>query len=318
VKRCWPLLLAFTTAICAFLLPQSSAVAESSSSRELTGNQLLQIGEIHERQRHFHEALNYYQLALATFRERRQTRGIAAALVKIAQLHEGHGDFAEASRGLKEAISLYSRPADSLARARALVAMGRVSARLGHIDEAGASFRQALSRFATAKEQRDWTEAAIQLGLLLVGNESPEEGLALLQRARDDSRDRHDLDQELNALTAEGTALWLLERRSESRRCYDEALALAAKERNMPVEARLRLRLGYLLADEGHGAEALEVGKRALLLAQTLRDAEAEAATLTLLADLYRRLGRAAEMADAGDRALEIYRTRTLTVHGGR
>jgi tetratricopeptide (TPR) repeat protein len=300
------------------LFHQSPAIAEVSPSQTLTGRQLLQIGEVHDKQRHFQEALNYYQLALSAFQERRQIRGVADASVKIAGVHEGRGSLEAAYRTLKNAVPLYTRSADSLARARALQLFGRLSARLGYLEEARASYREALSRFATAKERREWTEAAVRLGLLLVGSDSPQEGLALLQKARDEAQSRQDQEQALSTLTALGTALWLMDRQSDAHRYYDEAVVLSGKERNVPVEALLRLRLAYLLNEEGRTAEAVQLGKRALILSQTLRDVESEAAAFTLLAELYRELNQPAEMADSQDHALALYRTRTLSVHGGR
>ena len=57
--------------------------------------------------------------------------------------------------------------------------------------------------------------------------------------------------------------------------------------------------------------------KRALFLSQTLRDAVPEAAALSLLANLYRKMGRSAEANESEQRALSIYRSRQILTHGG-
>ncbi|HZH49986.1 MAG TPA: tetratricopeptide repeat protein, partial [Nitrospira sp.] len=46
-----------------------------SSVRKLTGDELLRIGEIHDVQNHFPEALTYYEQALESFRATKQWRG---------------------------------------------------------------------------------------------------------------------------------------------------------------------------------------------------------------------------------------------------
>jgi hypothetical protein len=51
----------------------------------------------------------------------------------------------------------------------------------------------------------------------------------------------------------------------------------------MTSEALLRLRLAQLDGEDERLTEGIELGKRALFLSQTLRDAGTEAATLPLL-----------------------------------
>jgi tetratricopeptide (TPR) repeat protein len=99
---------------------------------------------------------------------------------------------------------------------------------------------------------------------------------------------------------------------------YDEGLHLAEVERNMTTEALLRLRLAQLDDENGQVTEGIELGKRARALSQALRDDGTEAATLSLLADLYQKMGRSAEAEEAEQRALSIYRSRQILVHGGR
>ena len=117
----------------------------------------------------------------------------------------------------------------------------------------------------------------------------------MLQQAWQDARTRQDRGQQLAAVVALGNAHWLLDRTNTARLFYDEGLHLAEVERNMTIEAMLRLRLAQLDGEEERLDEGIELGKRALFLSQTLRDAVTEAATLSLLADLYRKTGRSVE-----------------------
>ena len=298
--------------------PHSVFVQRVSSSRTLTGDELLRIGEIHDHQQHFPETLTYYQLALSAFREKKQSRGIATALVKIAQVYERQGKLQDAHIALQEAVPIFARSSDRIAHAGALLVMGRVSVRLGHLEDAGASFSQALSLFARAKERHGWNEAMVQLGLLQVGDGLSEQGLSLLQQAWQDARTRQDRGQQLSAVVAQGTAHRLLDRPNDARRYYEDGLKLAELEQNMTLEASLRLRLAQISGEDGRLAEGIELGKRALVLSQTGRDAVTEAATWTLLGDLYGKMGRSAEAEESEQRALSIYRQRQIVVHGGR
>ncbi len=302
----------------AWSLPHSVPVQQVSSAKTLTGEELLRIGEIHDHQHHFPETLTYYQLALSTFREHQQARGVATSLVKIAQVYERQGKIQDAYAALQEALPLFARSSDRTAHARALSVMGRVSARLGLLEEARSSFSRAITLFDRANDRQGWNDTLVQLGLLDVGDGVTEPGLSLLQQARDDARTRQDRGKQLAAVVALGNAHWLLDRAQAARLYYDEGLHLAEVEGNMRAEAMLRLRLAQLDGEDERLIEGVELGKRTLFLSQTLRDAATEAATLSLLADLYRKMGRNAEADESEQRALSIYRSRQILVHGGR
>lgn len=302
----------------AWAVPHSIAARPVSSTGTLSGNELLRIGEIHDHQHHFPETLTYYQLALTRFREKNQPRGIATALVKIARVHERQGKLQEAYTSLQEAVPILARTSDRVAHADALSVFGRVAARLGNREEAGSALYQAITLFERANERRGWNEALVQLGLLEVDEGRTDEGLSLLQQAKREAGVRRDAEQQLAAITALGDVHWLLDRPTDARAYYDEGLRLAEAEHRMPFEAKLRLRLAQMDHADGQLNQRIALGKRALLLSQTLRDPVTEAAAWALLADLYRQTDRSAEAEEAEQRALAIYRHREILVHGAR
>lgn len=313
----WPLLgLLLSAGLSGWEPIQSPPVHLASSAGQLTGDELLRIGEIHDHQHHFRETLTYYQLALTQFRKAKQPRGVAASLVRIALVHERQGKTQEAYVQLQEAVSIYARSVDRLAHARALLAMGRIAGALGHIDVARDSLRQATTLFDRAKDRQGRNAAGIQLGLLEVADGSVEPGMALLEHAVGDARARQDATQQLAATVALGNAQWLLDRESEARASYEAGLRLAQAERNMAIEASLRLRLAYLDGAGGRVREAIESSHQAIFLSQTLRDPLTEAKALSLLIDLYRQTEQPAEADAAEQRALSIYRHRQIFVHG--
>ena len=296
--------------------PPSAATAPSTAT--LSGQELLRIGEIHDHQQHFLETLTYYHLALSRFREKKQPRGAATALVKIARVYERQGKVHEAYSSLEEALPILARSPDRTAHAVALLAMGRVAGRLGQQNEARDSLSQAIVLFTRANDARGKNEALVQLGLLQVGDGSAEAGMASLQQAYGDAKTRHDVEQQLTALLSLGDAQGLLDRTTEARANYADGLQLAEEEHHVPLEAKLRFRLAQLDSAEGQLNEGIILGKRALLLSQTLRDNVTEAAVWSLLADLYRKTERESEAEEADKRALAIYRAREIFVHGAR
>lgn len=311
------LLVPLSIPVSAWHLADDSPVQRTSTATTLTGDELLRIGALHDAQNHLPESLTYYQLALSVFRERRQASGVAAAQLNIGQVYERQGKFREAFEALQEAVPVLSRSTDKSAEARALLAMGRVSARLGRIDRARASLEKAVFLFNRVKDRRGWNEAAIRLGFLHLGDGLTEVGLSLLQQARQDARAHQDRGRELAAMVAYGDANWFLDRAAEARQLYSDSLRLAEAERDLATEAALRLRLAHLEGDAGFLQEGIASGKRLLWLSQMLRNPAIEAAAWSLLAELYERTQQTAEAEESEQRALMMYRTRKILVHGG-
>lgn len=295
-----------------------SSAKSSSSIGTLSGHELLRIGQIHDHQQHFLETLTYYELALSKFRERKQPRGVATALVKIARVRERQGKPEEAYRSLQEALPILARSPDRAAHAGALLDMGRVASRLSRGDEARDSLGQAVGLFAKAKDFRGRNEALVLLGLMRVGDGPAEAGLATLQEAYENATARRDVEQRLTALLALGDAHCLLEETTKAREKYEDGLHLAEGEHQVPFEATFRLRLAQIDHAEGRLNEGMALSKRALLLSQTLRDRVVEASAWSLLAEFYRQMEREPEAEEADSRALAIYRAREIFVHGAR
>ena len=299
----------------AWAVPQGE-VTPIASPNQLSGHELLRIGEVHDKQEHWPETLTYYQLALAKFREKKQPQGVATTLMKIARVHERQGKLHDAYTSLQEAEQLFAQAADRSAHAEALLAMGRVAAQLGRRDESRDALTKAAALFTRVRNARGWNETMVQLGLLQVVDGSADAGLSSLQQAADEARTRRHVDQQFTATVALGDAYWLLGRLEEARAHYQDALALAQAEHHLAFEGMLHLRLARL--DQGKETlnDRVALGKRAIQIAQAIHDTAGEAEAWSLLADLYQQLGQQPEADAAETRALALYRSRELFVHG--
>ena len=88
--------LAFPVIVSTSVTAATSAV-QAISARTLSGQELVSIGQIHDVQNHFPEALTYYEQAVDAFRAHKQRKGEATALTKIASILERQGRRKEAA-----------------------------------------------------------------------------------------------------------------------------------------------------------------------------------------------------------------------------
>jgi tetratricopeptide (TPR) repeat protein len=269
-----------------------------ASTHVLDGNELVKIGEIHDVQNHFLEALTYYQQALTAFHESKQRRGEAIVLEKIGQVYARQGNMPEAHKALTQAVASSARLPDRVLHARSLLALGRVSFSMGNLKEADDSYQQAGAVFDRTADLHGRNEVVLQLGLLRVAAGRLEEGLALLTRSLEDARKRHDRLQVIAAATGVGDVRMRDEQIEAARILYQEGLELAQSEQNLGAEADLRVRLARVAHLTGRQADALVLAHRALTLYQTLRDRPREIDVHVLLAEVYQADGHDAQADD--------------------
>lgn len=292
--------------------------AQSVSTRTLSGDELVRIGEIHDVQNHFPEALTYYEQALASYRAHKQRKGEAIVQTKIGSVFERQGRRQEAAVQLRQAVGLFSKTSDSPVYADALFVSGRVSLWLGDRDEAASLFERAKERYGRAHNVQALGLVTLQSGLLKVSDGPSDEGLREIERTFEAARRRGDEEQTLMSLVALGDGNWILDRLQAAGAHYEQALALLERRPQATTEARLRFRLAAVNAAMGREEEAVHFAKRAVTLYQSLRDVAGEAATWSLLASFHDALGQGDDAEQALRRALEIYHQQQLNVHAIR
>jgi len=286
-----------------------------SSARTLKGDELLRIGEIHDVQNHFAEALTYYERARESFRATKQRQGEATALTKIGSIFERQGWREHAAEQLRDALALFSKAPASPAHGDALLTLGKVSAWLGSREEAGRLFERAMDRYSRSRNVQGVVLARIQLGLLRISDGLTEEGLLFLEQALKEARNRQDNDQALAALLALGDARWIMDEPDAAKQYYEGALALVEQRPQAGMEAVVRYRMSVIYGAIGQQEKGIGLAKRAVTLYQSSRDSSGEAASWALLASLYEALGQHQEADEAGQRALAIFRQRHVVVH---
>lgn len=289
-----------------------------SSARTLKGDELLRIGEIHDAQNHFSEALTYYGQARESFRATKQRQGEATALTRIGSIFERQGRREAAAAQLRDALALFAKVPAGSAHGDALLTLGKVSAWVGSREEAGRLFERAVDRYSRSRNVQGVVLARIQLGLLRISDGLTQEGLQLLEEALEDSHNRQDNDQTLAALLALGDARWIMDEPDAAKPYYERALALVEQRPQAGMEAVLRYRASAIYDTIGQQEKGIGSAKRAVTLYQSLRDPSGEAASWALLASLYEALGQHQEADEARQRALAIFRQRQVVVHAAR
>jgi tetratricopeptide (TPR) repeat protein len=284
----------------------------------LSGDELVRIGEIHDVQNHFPEALTYYVQALESFRAHKQRKGEAIVLTKIASIYERQGRRQEAAAEVRHALMLFSKMPASSVHADALFLSGRLSLWAGSREEGAALFQQAQEQYRRSKNVQALGSVRLQAGLLKVSDGSPDAGRREIQEVLDDARARGDHEQTLAALVALGDAGWIGDNAATARLYYEQALVLVDQSPQASIEAGLRSRLAALSGVTGQEEQGIGHARRAVTLYQALRDPAGEAASWSLLAALQREVGRQQEAEEALQRALLLYRQRQLVVHAVR
>jgi len=312
------LLVSLCLSISTWTLDQSWSVQTVSSPRKLNGDELLRIGEIHDVQNHFPEALTYYEQAVETFRAAKQRQGQATALTRIGSIFERQGRREAAAVRLRDALSLFSKVPDSPAHPDALLTLGRVSAWLGSREEASHLFEQAMDRYSRSHNVQGLSAARIQLGLMRISDGQNQEGLRFLQQAYEDAQSHRDPGQMLIASLALGDGRWIMDDLEAAGTQYEQSIAMVEQRPQASMEAGLRFRLSAIYGVTAQQEKGVEFSRRAVTLYQSLRDPSGEAASWSQLASHQQALGQTQQAEESGQRALSIYKQRQLVVHAIR
>lgn len=286
----------------------ASTAIRPASSRALDGDELLRIGDLHEVQHHWQEALPYYQRALAAFREKRIRRGEAEALLKIGHVLERQNRLDEAFASVDESLRVLSRSRDWKMQARTLLQRGQIAEALERWTEALTSYEQAGQAFQRAHDAEGRIKALVKRGALQVRHDQVGEGLNLLQGAYQEARDQSVLAEQMASLVWIGEAHLHLEDPDAARIAWEAGLALALSLQEMKQEAVFSLRLARLHESTAAHGIARTLAQRALVLSQSIRDRPGQGEALALLGTIDLGEGDVEKALAHHQSALELYR----------
>jgi tetratricopeptide (TPR) repeat protein len=282
-------------------------VSPGSGARSLDGPELVKIGDLHEVQNHFQEALPYYERAVLAYRQQRNRSGEATALARIGRVLRRQERYDEALKILQSTEGLWVLPAQRLERARALLDLGDVSAKLGRLEDGQRAYSDSRELFDQAKDSEGALDSMVRLAVVLSAAGKITEAVTLLDQAVREAQTRHDAVRHLSALAALGDVKAKGDVTAATA-TYEEALGLALNQRDREREASIRSKLAHTFQTSGQQDLAIDMASKALALYQSLRDRSREAETLLLLGTLARSSGDLSTAIEYHERALSLYR----------
>ena len=162
-------------------------------------------------------AVAYTESVMSAFDERRDRTPLALLHERLGRYRRAAGDSAGSLSALQRAVSLVPREA-SVERATVLAALAQAMMLDGTFSEAERHARQAIevARACAPDGQAQAAHATTTLGVSLGWGETPEEGVALLGRARELAEAAGDHDELFRVFANLTTVLDLLGRRGEA------------------------------------------------------------------------------------------------------
>ena len=212
----------------------------------------------------------------------------------------------------EEAADLARRANRSDLESDALMQGGRSLAYLNEHDAARVLLNRSLT---TAQELGDHKRAGEVLRLLAVvaiNRGRNEEGLTLLDAARDEHRQINDREGEAMVTGQRGALLMQVGRLEEARVASEEALAVFEETGHRYREGVMLTNLARIAMEQGRLDDALDGGRRALHLTEEIDDAEGVVASLQSLGDGGRLAGEHQLAREYLERGLEESRQHAL------
>ena len=230
-----------------------------------------------------------------------------AGLIVQSAIEVAVGHASKSIANLDEARTLAAGLANPHLKYWAALAHGIASRTRGQPEEALASLQEALSLAEAVDNPFRRSSALYQLSVLHRDLKNAPEALAASLAAFRFAEAAKNAFAMANALTAESAVMELLDRPGRELTAMQEALAIARASQSRTAEAKALINLADIRLRRRQFAEALELSRGALALAQSLADSGLVATSKANLGFAYIGLGRAAEGKRYADEAMAEY-----------
>ena len=231
----------------------------------------------------------------------------AVGLLIRSAIEASGGDSGKASTLARRARELVAHVDDGYVKFSAALAAGTLARTLGQTDEALASLQDALALAESAGNAFRRSSAHYQIAVLHRVLMNAPESLAASLAAYQDGELAKSAYAMANARIAESAVMELLGRPVQELAAMEKALAIARRAHSEVAETRVLVNLADIRLRRNQFAEALELSRRALALAQGLGDSYLEATTKANMGFALFGLGRVQEGKRLTDEALADY-----------
>lgn len=170
-----------------------------------TGSQYYQEGS-------FQESLEYYRMAMSSFRLNGDDKMEADTLLEIGNVYSHMGRFFQATQNYKKSLKIYSRLDDLIGEGYALTGLGMIQEKNKNFDEARKYYGQGLQKF---KEAKDYDREEIVL-TLMAGTYDAQEGLdELLGDYMEEYEEIPEIDPNVDSIYTEKISTMVHDKRVE-------------------------------------------------------------------------------------------------------
>ena len=253
----------------------------------------------------------------ATLDELAAADGLDPAQRARARLAEGRwlffrGDYAAVAPVAAEAADLARRAHRPDLESDALMQGGRSRAYLNEHDAARELLNLSLAKARELGDHKRAGEVLRLLGVVATNRGWNEEGLALLDEAREEHREINDREGEAMVTGQRGALLLQVGRLEDARVDSEAALAVFEETGHRYREGVMLTNLARIAMEQGRLDDALDGGRRALQLTEEIDDAEGVVASLQSLGDGYRLAGDHRTAREYLERGVEESRQHAL------
>lgn len=263
-------------------------IAEKQNDLQSQGLILLQVGHINNIHHHTELARRFTNEALSIFRTLHDRKDIAQAYNELALL-DGQGNLSAATADLDRSMQFYQDMHDTTGIADTYQNMGSVFEDKGEVEKALTYYLRALVHYEHhAKKTDDYFILLQRISRIYSQKGDRQAALRYLEEGVHNSKSPISRDTEVTLLEEEGQ---LMETAGENARAllyFKRELDAARHDNNLEGEAKALTNIAGVLKKDST-ARSLEYLKKALDIAERLREGQLKATIYQALADVYRQ-----------------------------
>lgn len=271
------------------------------------GETALNIGFNHLRNNEFEIALDFFEIALQSFRCEHNKPDEAETLIWIGVANYNLSRFQDALLAYETALPILQQTGQRTWEAIALNNLGEIHRHLGNYSQALEYFNQALDIYQNELHDREG-EAAIlsNIGIIYSVTGQNDRAEEYFQSALEMAQEIDDGSTQQTALNNLGNIYYEQGRYTDAEEYLQRSVELAI-ELNDPIgQSHALTNIGSVYIEQGRFAEALETLRQALDISEGVGDRVGVGAALNQMGKAYNGLGQYVDAKDAYDTALFI------------
>ena len=272
------------------------------------GQKLIEFGTLHHRLGQYSEALQYFEQALARFRDIGDRQGEVNALFNLGVVYDSLGQYPQALDHFQQALAIARDIGDHQGEGVTLGNLGIVHRNLGQYPQALDHHQQALAIARDISDRHGESAALNELGNIYLNLGKYPQALNHHEQALAIAHDIGDRRGESTVFGNLGVVYGSLSQYPQALDYQQQALAIARDIGDRHGERVSLNSLGNVYRNLGQYPQALDHHQQAFAIARDIGDRRGESASLNNLGNVYSNLGQYPQALDHFQQALAIAR----------